>query len=72
MRLFLHLRYDEMARLFPHEPFSVNEAGFDFFTNTLEFVKNGVPQNRPGSRSEDAKFDIYWKRYRDWIIECKH
>jgi hypothetical protein len=64
---FLRLRYDEMGRLFPHDVFSVQEATPDFFAETARYLTTGIPENRPGIKPEDAKHDIYWRRYRDWM-----
>ena len=65
---FLRLRYDEMGRLFPHDVFSVQEATPDFFAETVRYLTADIPDNRPGIKPEDAKHDIYWRRYRDWMI----
>lgn len=67
MHAFLDMRYTVMSCLFPHEPFSVSEATFDFFDDTISYLVNGIPQVRPGGKPEDAKHDIYWQRYRDWM-----
>lgn len=69
VQLFLHLRYTRMGALFPHEPFSVNEATPAFFRETLDYLTGIVPlpERRPGVRAEDAKADPYWPRYRDWV-----
>ena len=64
---FLRLRYDEMSRLFPHEVFSVQEATPDFFSETIRYLISEIPDTRPGVKPEDAKHDIYWRRYRDWM-----
>lgn len=64
---FLRLRYDEMSRLFPHKVFSVQEATPDFFAETARYLIVGIPETRPNIKSEDAKHDVYWQRYRDWM-----
>jgi hypothetical protein len=64
---FLRLRYDELSQRFPHEVFSVQEATPDFFSTTIQYLTTGAPLNRPGGKPEDAKHDIYWRRYREWL-----
>lgn len=70
VELFLHLRYTRMGALFPHEPFSVNEATPAFFRDTLDYLVGVValPERRPGVKAEDAKHDLYWRRYREWVL----
>lgn len=74
IQLFIHLRYTRMNALFPHEPFSVNEATPAFFRETLDYVAGIVPmpERRPGTKAEDAKHDLYWPRYRAWVLKHRY
>ena len=57
---FLRLRYDEMNRLFPHEPFGNNQVSLSFFDEAiLDLIEPGHLKTDPNS--------LYEVRYKNWI-----
>lgn len=63
--LFLEMRYHELARLFPHDTFSVGQASLDFFDTALAHL-NGEPFAKG-----DGEPSIYEMNYRKWIKSYK-
>lgn len=60
INLFFEKRYYELAKKFPHKPFSVDQSTFDFFLITLEYLS--------GERSlDEIPKSEYSQNYRKWI-----
>ena len=57
---FLRLRYDEMNRLFPHEPFGNNQVSLSFFDEAI------VDLTTPSHLKINPN-SLYEVRYKNWI-----
>ena len=57
---FLHLRYDEMNKLFPHAPFGNNQVSLSFFDEAI------VDLTTPSHLKTDPN-SLYEVRYKNWI-----
>lgn len=65
--LFMELRYHELARMFPHDVFSVGQASLDFFDRALANL-NGAPFDEPTKDGQPPpKPSEYEANYRRWI-----
>lgn len=58
---FIELRYYIMARLSPHDTFSVGQATLDFFETALAHLEGA---SFGGNDSEQSEYE---KNYRRWI-----
>lgn len=59
---FLRLRYDEMNKLFPHDPFGIDLASMSFFDDAISDLT--IPGNLK-KRIDSA--NLYELRYQRWI-----
>lgn len=59
---FLRLRYDEMNRLFPHDPFGIDLASMSFFDDVISDLT--IPGNLK-KRIDLA--NLYELRYQRWL-----
>ena len=59
---FLRLRYDEMNRLFPHDPFGIDRASMSFFDDAISDLT--IPGNL---KKRIDSTDLYELRYQRWI-----
>lgn len=59
---FLRLRYDEMNRLFPHDPFGIDRASMSFFDDVISDLT--IPGNLK-KRIDPA--NLYELRYQRWL-----
>jgi len=57
---FFTRRYRQLNILFPHKPFSVEQASFEFFDLTLQYLLNKRPL-------EEIPSSEYSQNYRCWI-----
>ena len=56
------LRYTLLAKLFPHQTFSVNQCSFSFFEDTLNLLTGATPF--PPEKDQGSE---YQRNYYKWI-----
>jgi hypothetical protein len=65
-KVFLEWRYDKLNKLYPHKTFSVGQATYEFFHDTLEILEGRAPMPSKYDEKGNKKSE-YELNYIEWL-----